>query len=270
MIQNMYKKREKFAYMGILFVTIVCALYVLFDPPSNNKQWLESSPLLLPIVFLLVIALRSRHHYKQVKDLSVPNFSRSITETNHLVIKKDTGIIPQLLCFEKSGAFIGVFKPTGIPFWLYPILFYKESLLQLFPVTFSFVTHDGITLFTCKRQGIKKSVLTIHNFKETVLGTYVQEEFKSLIHIKGSLLNEKNEPLLAIKTSGFSGDFTLKDDTGEVWAHFYNGRFPHKYTKLFRDLDNDIVEVSPNLSEHNKLLLLGTVAYLFMQKTTRG
>lgn len=52
----------------------------------------------------------------------------------------------------------------------------------------------------------------------------------------------------------------------EQWAYFYHGRFPHEYTKIFRDVDNDIVEVSNTLSEEDKVRLLAVISFLFIAR----
>ncbi|WP_281657845.1 hypothetical protein [Halobacillus sp. Cin3] len=72
-----------------------------------------------------------------------------------------------------------------------------------------------------------------------------------------------------MQASGLSGDFTLKDETGHTWAHFYNGRFHVEYTRIFRDIDNDIVELSDTLTKENKTLLLGTIGFLFIERSLR-
>jgi len=96
------------------------------------------------------------------------------------------------------------------------------------------------------------------------MGTYLQEELKALFHIKGKLLNEKEEPMITIQGSGFSGDFQWKDEAGKTWASFYNDRFPHEYTEIFRDTYNDLVQLSDSISKQEKTLLLAVVGYLFM------
>ncbi len=45
--------------------------------------------------------------------------------------------------------------------------------------------------------------------------------------------------------------------------------YANEYRKLFRDMDNDIVEVSNQLSEQYKRLLFGTIGYLFIQRINR-
>lgn len=70
--------------------------------------------------------------------------------------------------------------------------------------------------------------------------------------------------------SGFSGDFNLVDEEGRCWADFYNGRFPHEYTELFRDIDNDIVGLSGQLREDEKQLVIGAVGFLFMERQLRN
>ncbi|MBS7428622.1 hypothetical protein KM914_05260 [Virgibacillus pantothenticus] len=44
--------------------------------------------------------------------------------------------------------------------------------------------------------------------------------------------------------------------------------YANGYRKLFRDMDNDIVKVSNQLSEQHKRLLFGTIGYLFIQRKT--
>ncbi len=82
-------------------------------------------------------------------------------------------------------------------------------------------------------------------------------------------MNSHDEVVLPVKTSGFSGDFSLKDTNDHRWAYFFNGRFPHEYTGIFRDVDNDIVELSDDLSIEHKMLLLGMIGYLFIARNNR-
>lgn len=109
-------------------------------------------------------------------------------------------------------------------------------------------------------------MLTIFEQENKEIGTYIQEELKALFHIKGELFKEKEEPILSIKASGFSGDFSWKDEDGKQWAYFFNGKFPHENTDIFRDTHNDIVELSDKLSKQDKTRLLAVIGYLFMAR----
>ena len=188
-------------------------------------------------------------------------------DLNHVVIKKDVGFTPRLLLFEKDGKFIGMVKPLKIPWWMFPFRIFNKSMLELFSLTYGFISHDGETQFTFRKKGWLKQVkLTIFDQENKEIGTYIQEELKALFHIKGKLFNEKEEQILSIKASGFSGDFSWDDEEGNQWAYFYNGKFPHEYTDIFRDTHNDIVELSDNLSNLNKIRLLAVIGYLFMAR----
>lgn len=95
--------------------------------------------------------------------------------------------------------------------------------------------------------------------------TINRRNFKSLLNIKGELFDENNEFLLPVTVYGLSGNFSLNFEN-EQWAYFYNGHFPYEYTKIFRDVDNDIVEVSNTLSEEDKVRLLAVIGFLFIAR----
>ncbi|MCA1011346.1 hypothetical protein [Halobacillus halophilus] len=270
MIADMYKRREKLAYSLTGVLILVMAGYLLLNRPETSQEWLEAAVLLVPVIFMVMIAASSRHKYNKVKDLSIPESSGSLLEADHVVWKADSGKLPRLLAFEKNGAYFGMLKTEKLPWWLYPLVFYRKSFLSLAPSTYSFYTKDGDKLFSFTRNGFKETKVTIFNQEGHHAGTYIQEEFKSLFQVKGEIMDEDEQRVLSVKASGTTGDFSLSDEEGHRWAHFYNGRFPHEYTELFRDVDNDIVELSNELSWKNKQLLLAVVSFLFINRSLNG
>ncbi len=263
----MYKRREKLGYVFLGFVILIIVGWSLFQTPETTGEWLEMLFFLFPLGLVFTIIIMSRSHYKKVKDIDIPHSEQRVLDLNHVVIKKDVGFTPRLLLFEKDGKFIGMVKPLNIPWWVYPFRIFNESMLELFPLTYGFIYHDGETQFTFQKKGWLKQVkLTIFDQENKGIGTYIQEELKALFHIKGKLFNEKEDPILSIKASGLSGDFSWNDEAGNQWAYFYNGKFPHEYTDIFRDTHNDIVELSDKLSKQDKIRLLGVIGYLFMAR----
>ncbi|MGY4691075.1 hypothetical protein [Salibacterium sp. K-3] len=264
MIAEMYKRREKLGYVFLGLMILVFAGWPLFQPPETTGDWLEMLVFLLPLGFIFSIIMSSRSHYNKVSKLDIPPSDKPLSDLNHVVIKKDAAVTPRLLLFEKDGKFIGVVKPQHVPWWLLPFSLFNESIVHLFPCTYEFLTHDGETIFTFRKTGwIKQVRLTMFDRENRELGTYIQEELKGLFRIKGRLFNEKQEEILDIHASGFSGDFRWRDEEGTEWAYFYNGKFPHEYTSVFRDSQNDMVELSDQLSYPNKIRLLAVIGYLF-------
>lgn len=263
----MYKRREKLGYVFLGFVILIIIVWSLFQTPETTREWLEMLFFLVPIGLIISIILISRSQYNKVKDVQIPNSEQQLLNLNHVVIKKDAALIPRLLLFEKDGKFIGMIKPLKIPWWMYPFLIFNTSFMILFPLTYVFITHDGEAQFGFQKKGWLKQVkLTIFEQENKIIGTYIQEELKALFHIKGELFNEKGEPILSIKASGFSGNFSWKDEDGKQWAYFFNGKFPHEYTDIFRDTHNDIVELSDKLSKQDKTRILAVIGYLFMTR----
>ncbi|WP_377890089.1 hypothetical protein [Alkalihalobacillus sp. R86527] len=270
MIAEMFKRREKSAYVVLVLLFALGAVFLAFNMPETNREWLEVLMLLLPVLFMVFVAVNSRQKYNQVKDMEIPQSSSSLLACNHIILKQDASMIPRLLSFEKSGSFVGRFELINLWWCHYPIVWFQSSLMSLFPHKVAFFTNEGEKLFSFKREGFKNTRLTVYDDHEDVIGTYEQEEFKSFVKQNGEIKDKNGELLLAVNVSGFSGDFHLKDEEGHRWAYFYNGRFPHEYTKIFKDMDNDIVEVSDRLTEKNKILLLSFIGFTFLERSQRG
>jgi len=267
LVAEMYKRRVKMGYFFLGFTILIILLWIIFQTPETSGEWLEMLVFLVPLGFILSIIIMSRSHYKKVKDVEIPNSKQGLLELNHVVVKKDVSLTPKLLVFEKNGNFIGKVKPLEIPWWLYPFQFFHEALLAFIPLTYGFISHKGETLFTFRKNGwLKQTKLTIYNRDTKKIGTYIQEELKSLFQIKGKLYNIKGEKILSIHASGFSGDFSWEDEERNQWAYFYNGKFPHEYTNIFRDIQNDIVALSDKLSKEDKIRMLAIIGYLFMTR----
>jgi hypothetical protein len=266
MIANMYKRREKAASIVFIALLMFGGGFVAMTKPDSAEQWMESVLLLLPSFMMLGMAIASRRNFNKVKDAAIPESKADIVDLNHIVIKKDASWLPRLLVFEKTGSFIGTVHLKKVPCWAYPVIFYKTSLITFFPIEIVFTSSKGNVVFKCVRKGFKQSIVEIFGPGGEPAGSYIQEDFKSLVHIKGELRSNEGDLLLKVKSSGFTGDFTLHDGNGHLWAYFYNGRFPHEYTTIFRDVYNDIVEMSDRLSEQNKILLLGMVSYMFLNR----
>ncbi|WP_079526033.1 hypothetical protein [Halobacillus hunanensis] len=170
MIAEMYKRREKLAYVLTGLVALVVAGYLVLERPETTSSWVEASAFLAPLGFLAAIAITSRQKYNKVKDFSIPYSNTSILEIDHLVLKQDAALIPRLLSFEKNGHFVGAYKPVHIPWYLYPLLTYKSSLLTVLPLTIAFISHKGETMFTFKRRGFKESVISVYDSEDQYLG----------------------------------------------------------------------------------------------------
>ncbi|WP_027953911.1 hypothetical protein [Halobacillus kuroshimensis] len=269
MIADMYKRRERTGYSFLILVLLMMAGWFIFMRPSGKEEWMETGFFLFPILLLIFISLSSRRKYNKVKNMEIEDSTRSLKELDHLVIQPDAGLYPRLLAFEKNGAYVGMLKVDNLPWWSRLLVAFRSSFLSFIPCTFRFYSNEGIPLFSLHRKGFKETVVEIDNEGEEKVGSYIQKEFKSLIHMKGMVKNSLGEEVLRVQASGLSGDFTLKDETGHTWAHFYNGRFPVEYTRIFRDIDNDIVELSDTLTKENKTLLLGTIGFLFIERSLR-
>ncbi|MFS0749424.1 hypothetical protein [Oceanobacillus sp. 1P07AA] len=265
MIAEMYKRRVTTSYILLGLVACVIVGYAYVEPPKTTADWGEFAVFLIPVVMLVTIVVLNKKHYNKTVSVDIPNSARLIFDLDHFVMKKDVAFFPRLLCFEKDGNYVGSLEPINIPWYVYPFGFFYSSLVVHFPLTYAFIDNQENTLFTFKQKGFKTTVLTIYNEHDQKIGIYKQEEFKSLLNIKGELFDENNEFLLPITVSGASGNFSLNCEE-EQWAYFYNGRFPHEYTKIFRDVDNDIVEVSDTLSKENKVRLLAVIGFLFIAR----
>lgn len=263
----MYKRREKFGYFFLGFILLVIVGWLLFQTPNTQGEWLEMLILLVPLGFVVSIIFISRSHYNKVKSVNIPRSEKQLLDLDHTVIKKDAGVIPRLLLFEKDGQFIGTVKPLDIPWWMYPICIFNESMLEFFPLTYGFIDSNEEIQFTFRKTGwLKQIKLTIFNIENHKIGTYIQEELNTLFQIKGKLLNEKDDKVISIQASGFYGDFRWQDEEGNQWAYFYNGKFPQTYTTIFRDIHNDIVQLSDDLHKPDKIRLLAVIGFLFMYR----
>lgn len=267
MIAEMYKNREKLAYVFLAGTVLVSVGWLIFLTPETEQQWWEMLFFLFPLSLIISIIFISRSHYEKVKDIEIPHSQKGLLELKDVVIKKDAAFVPRLLLFEKNGVFIGSVEMMNLKWWMYPLLLRGASLLALFPMTYEFISHDGNTELSFKKTGwLKQTKLEIFNAENQKLGTYIQEELKALINIKGQLYNEREELILPIQASGFSGSFSWNDQQERRWAYFYNGMFPHEYTHLFRDIHNDIVELSDDITEEDKVRLLAVIGYLFFTR----
>ncbi|SHM40260.1 hypothetical protein [Gracilibacillus kekensis] len=269
MIASLYKRREKLAYIILLVLFVVISSFIIFDTPSTINEWLEVLLALFPCAFILVLAVLSRHKYNQLKDSEIPYSELSLVDLHHLVLKNDARVLPQLLFIEKQGNYVGTLKTIYLPWWYYPVAAFSNVMLSLLPVTMGFYTHDGELLFYFKRKGVKVTRLFIYDHNNHFLGSYVQNDFKNVINTKGKLFDEEDKLLLKIKVSGMSGDFDLRDDNNHRWAYFYNGKFPHEYTHVFNELNNDMVEISKELTIEEKMLLLSIIGYIFTFRDNR-
>jgi len=266
LIAEMYKRREKAGYVFLGIVVFFLLGWIVFQTPETVGGWFEMLVFLIPLGLVLSIIGISRSQYNKVKNFNIPDSLQQLTDLDHLVIKKDVAFIPRLLLFEKEGNFVGVIKPIHISWWKYPFFIFHE-LAALLPLTYAFISSDRNVQFTFRKKGwLKQIKLSIFSQENKQIGTYLQEELKALFHIKGQLLNEKDEPVLTIQASGFSGDFQWKDEMGKTWAYFYNDRFPFEYTKIFRDTYNDLVKLSDSIPKQEKTLLLAVIGYLFVAR----
>lgn len=267
MIAQMYKRRERMAWIFLSGTLLVVGLWGYFQFPETSREWLDFSVFLLPISFCVAVILVSRFQYKKVKDISVPLFTETLQSINHIVIKKDVAFLPRLFLFQKNGQFIGTVKPYEIPLWKTVLLVLNRSFISILPLRFGILHHNGQLLGLYEKKGwIRRVHMMIFNQERQPIGQYIQHEWKHLLHVRGELFTEQDELLLEIAASGFLGDFKWLDAEGKQIAYFYNGKFPHEYTHLFRDSHNDIVELSPDLSVENKIRLISVISFLFMNR----
>ena len=267
LLAEMYKRREKHSKVFLIFTLTVIAGFAIFQTPETSREWWEMLVFLFPIGLVLTIMYISRHQYNKVKDIQIPESKKELFDLTEVVIQKESAFIPQILLFEPTGELAAVVKPIGVPWWLRLLVLVDKDALSIFQTTYGIFSQDGERLITIRKKGWLKQVrLTIFEGEHREIGTYIQEELKSLIHVKGELFDEQGNSLLAIKASGFSGNFSWNDEQGRQWGYFYNGIFPHEYTELFRDSHNHIVKVSDEISKDDKTRLLAVISYLFMAR----
>lgn len=267
MVSEMYKSREKLGWVFLVFVILLIVSWALLKSPQTTGEWMEMLYFLLPIGFVISYILINRSRHNKVKDFQVQYSGHQLLDLNHVIIKKDASLLPKLLLFDKDGSFIGMVKPVNVSWWKYPFLLPRDAAIEFFPLSYAFVSHDGNTLMTFRKTGWLRQVkLSIFNEENRKIGSYAQKKWKDFIHFKGQIFNEKEETILSIKASGFSGSFSWKDSNGRQWAYFYNGKFPHEYTHLFRDSQNDIVELSDTLSIQDKTRVLAVIGYFFINR----
>lgn len=267
LLAEMYKRREKHSKIYLIITLVILAGFTIFQTPETSREWWEMLVFLFPLGLVLTIMYISREQYNKVKDIQIPESEKALLDLREVVIQKEAAFIPQLLLFEPTGELAAVVKPIRVPWWLRLLLLADKDALTIFPLTYGIFSQDGERLITFRKKGWLKQVkLTIFEGEQREIGTYIQEELKSLIHVKGELFDEQGNSLLAIKASGFSGNFSWNDEQGRQWGYFYNGIFPHEYTELFRDSHNHIVKLSDEISEDDKMRLLSIIGYLFMAR----
>lgn len=267
MIAEMYKRRENMAWIFLVGTLVIVTAWGIFRTPKTTMEWIDFSIFLLPILFTIALIILSRHQYHKVRDVSIPLFTESLHSVNHMVIKKDVSFLPRLLLFQKDGRFVGTVRPIDLTWWKTSLLLLNMTFVTILPLRFAIHTHDGKTIGTFEKRGwLRTSELKIFDQQHQPIGRYVQDEWKHLVHVRGQLFNEDNEVLLDIAASGFSGDFKWFDAEGKQLAYFFNGKFPHEYTHLFRDSHNDIVELAPDLSDDDKIRLLSVISFLFFNR----
>ncbi|WP_018924339.1 hypothetical protein [Salsuginibacillus kocurii] len=268
MLQSMYQRRRNVSLILTGILLLISLIIFSFTPFNSADDWFAFVYMGIGLLLCLGTASISNHKLKQVQGHNLPESDASLFEANHIVIKKDVGLFPRLLLFQKNGAYAGVIKPLHIPWYCYPFgILLKESAIYL-PITYGvYNSKDEIVMHLHIRGFLKaKSNVQITNAAKEHIGDYTQFDFQNLVNIRGELTKPDGDLVLAIQTKGFMGDFRLIDDNGVTWAHFYNGYFPHNYTHLFRDIDNSIVDLNLHLAERQKKLLLGFIAFSFLQR----
>ncbi|WP_203334580.1 hypothetical protein [Planococcus beigongshangi] len=267
MLAEMYKRREKHSRLFLIFTVAVMIGFLILQTPETLREWWELLFFLFPVGLILSIIFISRQQYNKVKDIPILESEKELFDVTEVVVKKDMALLPRLLLFEPSGELIAEVKPIDVDWWMRVLLAANSELISIFPLTFGFFSQTGEKLITFRKKGWLKQVeLKIFEGDQRKIGTYIQEELKAFIHIKGELFDELGNTLLAIKVSGFSGNFSWSDEEGRQWASFSKGFFPHEYTELFSDSHNHIVKLSDGLTEDDKVRLLAVIGYLFMAR----
>ncbi|MCP3027205.1 hypothetical protein [Halobacillus sp. A5] len=266
MIAELYKRRMKGSLVLSIIIGVTAIAVGILAPPLSGEDWFSLSSISALSLFMLGASAASRRKYHQLLKLDIPESEESLIHLDHLVIKQDSGLLPKLMLFLKSGASVGYVKAVSVPFWAYPLSIFIRNGVTFLPLTFAMYSSRGEQKFRLKRKGIRQSIVTVEDHNGEVLGTYVQNDFKSLMTMKGKIYDRDNKLLLPVLIKGASGDFTLRDEEGRQWAHFYNGYFPHEYTKIFSDIDNDIVDINNQLENEEKHLLIAVICFLFLQR----
>jgi hypothetical protein len=264
MIAEMYKRRMKVAFVLSAIVMMMGIAVFIIDRPDSEKDWFNIISIGIMGLFLFSFGVVSRRNFIKLKEVQFHESTASILELDHLIIKKDVGFFPRLLLFEKSGHFLGTIMPIRVPFIFYPLILLVRDSVTMLPITYGVFSNKGNVIVTFKKKGMKRSIVTVKNEHGEKLGEYIQENLKSFINIKGELRDADGNLILPIKVKGFSGDFTLIDAEGRQWARYLNGYFPFEYTKRFKDMYNDIVYLSDNISTHHKMLLIAMIGFLFL------
>ncbi|EZH66162.1 hypothetical protein DH09_09495 [Bacillaceae bacterium JMAK1] len=268
MLKTMYKRRIYLSYIFTFVLLTSITIFLIVDLPITTEDWFEYILFYcLTLAFAIMIPV-SHVKYNKVKDLEVPKADEHLIHLDHLVIQSNVAYIKELLLFTKKGQYVGKAKVSKIPWYIWPFtVLFKNDLLIFIPWTYTIYDHQDQKCITIKRTGWGiKSTLTIKDEKDDHIGTYVQDELR-MFNIRGTLLDEKDQLVLPIEAD-LTGSFRFEDHNSDVVAEYYQGRFPHEYTKLFRDMENHIVYFHRDLSEKEQKRLYGVLTFVFLQLKT--
>ncbi|MFB4161550.1 hypothetical protein ACE1TF_16890 [Geomicrobium sp. JSM 1781026] len=259
MIKTMYLRRIYASYILSVIVAIILLVLIFF-----TNDWLGSLPLFVLMIGSIAIIPVSHYKYNQVKDLVVPQSEIPMLQLDHLVIQRNVAYFPQLLFFQKDGSYVGTAKLQTLPWYGYLLSpFFKSDLITILPFTYTMYDESEREVMHLQKRGwFLKSYVTIMNEDGHHIGSYEQEDYR-IFSIQGKLKDATDQLLLPIHAD-FTTSFTLTDDHKRQWASFYQGRFPHEYTHIFRDMENHIVELSDSLEETDHRRLLGVLTFLFL------
>ncbi|GAK06950.1 hypothetical protein [Geomicrobium sp. JCM 19038] len=268
MLKTMYKRRIYLSYIFTFALLTSITTFLIVDWPITTEEWFEY---LLFYFITLAIAIMipiSHVKYNKVKNLEVPKADKHLIHLDHLVIQSNVSYIKELLLFTKKGQYVGKAKVSKISWFMWPFtVLFKNDLLTFIPWTYTIYDHLDQKCMAIKRTGWGiKSTLTIKDEKGSHIGTYVQDDLR-MFNIRGNLLDEDGQLVLPIKAD-LTGSFRFENQFGDVVAEYYQGRFPHEYTTLFRDMENHIVYFRRDLSKREQKRLYGVLIFLFLQLKT--
>lgn len=270
MLARFHRRRVVTLAACFLLLTGLLLFFMLDSDPSNLEKW----GVILQIAFGLAVfgiaVIVEWNKLRKIETVEVPRSRSGVLDASEIVMKCHSSVLDEYWMFEPSGAYLGMVRPRFV--WLlYPVYWLmrgEEVIAFFFGLSYEILDGDERLIGRLKWKRGLKTVVNIFDARDNLLGTYRQDDWKSLKspgYLHGELLNQDGQNIFDTKVHFRKGNFALVDCSGIHWASLEPDSFPQEYRKIFVDSLNPLIRINPGLAKEERVLLLAMVPCWFLQ-----
>lgn len=263
-INNYYQKTAKYSlWIGGFLCTAGIILFAvnLFNIVKEDLNGTLISIFMMSATLITVGIINRNRSIEVIVEES--EHQSEYHKENEFIMMKMTSSLFHIAFYTPSGYMTHEMKGFKMNWihWLIP-----KSIQTFMKKEWIIADHSGYKLgYVSQSYGLYPPV-KIYDGERNLIGEI--RESKSLVGIKGSILDQEGNSLSDFDLGSLLYDYKLHSLDHTFWCHYREGWLQLEWGKRFKDVNQDTLVISPNLPDNKKLIVHAFAGYMLYRKSS--